>query len=557
VTSLLPPRPARVFRNRFLTQSYSQANFAIRDFWPWREIARESGELTDEQVRQVGDIADQLQARYDEIADRAVVAIEEFEAANSFFNFDQSVWEKLNEAQQQGQADCAEALESALSQIGEFASDELILEFRRQTGRMWTEQDIQVEEESQIAEQSPDDLIWSGDMFLPGPISRTDLGEYGRQLGLADSERAVIDQLHEDYITAYEQLQASEVKAVTDANSALWRSDASTGERAAPKPEAVAEVYRLRRNTQQAIESLDATFFDNLSVVLTGKTEAERVPRLRLARLRRCCDVVRAVSPGFGFAYGGGESSGIDLSELITQQQLLTADDLAKADAILAEYEEALTGAMRRWRDLAMTYQEANENWSVSVSRVQSADGGGIVDWSARYRQAIGSTLQDFADSEQAIGDLNRATLDKLIAVLSPGKAGSLRRAYDKKAYPSIYNDPASVDEHLNRALALGDLTPDQRKRLSEIAADYRPAYEALCQRLIKLGGMPRWDLVDEDFDWQSEQERQQKVATVNFDRDEISARAAAQLAAILTEEQIRRIGGLPEPPEDKNPWGY
>ena len=180
-----------------------------------------------------------------------------------------------------------------------------------------------------------------------------------------------------------------------------------------------------------------------------------------------------------------------------------------------------------------------------------------MMDWSTRYQQFIGPALQEFTDAEKAIGDLNKATLDKLIKVLSPGKASALRRAYDKKAYPSIYNDAASVEDHLSRALALPDLTADQRNRLSEVAADYRPAYEALCRRLIKLGGMPRGELIGEDFDWKSEQDRQQSVATIRFDRDELSARAAARLGAILTEEQVRRIGGLPEPPEDSNPWGY
>ena len=161
-------------------------------------------------------------------------------------------------------------------------------------------------------------------------------------------------------------------------------------------------------------------------------------------------------------------------------------------------------------------------------------------------------------DVEACLRELNRETIDRLVTALDTGKAGLLRRAYAKKAFPSVYNDPASVEDHLTRALSLGDLTSEQRNRLNEIAADYRPAYEQLSQKLIELGGLePRWGMADEDFDWKAEQQRQQDLATVRFDRDELSARASAQLAAILTEEQVRRIGGLPEPPEDTNPWGY
>jgi hypothetical protein len=43
-------------------------------------------------------------------------------------------------------------------------------------------------------------------------------------------------------------------------------------------------------------------------------------------------------------------------------------------------------------------------------------------------------------------------------------------------------------------------------------------------------------------------QERQEQMEKMRFDRNELNQRVAANLKAALTEDQLTRIGGLPEP---------
>ncbi|UCD74543.1 MAG: hypothetical protein JSV91_12235 [Phycisphaerales bacterium] len=556
VVSLLPDGAGRIFRNRFYTRTYRQAHFAIRDFSTWPEIARKAGDLDDEQCGRIDVIAGQLQNRFDEIADRAVRAIEESEGSRSPFSFDQEAWQKLSNKLSELQDECSRALEAASAQISEIAPEEAVAALRGHAERPWAEPGVAIAEEEETAgEESPEEPAWTGDMFVPAPINRRELNEYCRLLEIADAERVVIDQLHADYVAAFEQVREREIKAVTDANAALWRMEAGSGTRATPTTDAIADVYRLRRTAQQAISDLDSGFFDDLAVVFSTDEQAKRLPRLRLARQRRCYANAAAVSSGLGIP--GRGTTGVDLAELIREQEL-SGPDLAKADVLLEEYERSLTEAMRQRFECAMAMQQANENWYAEVARIQSEGDTSAFEWGLRYQQFIGTAQKNLNDATEEISRLNEETLDELESAVGAANGGPLRRAYAKKAYPSVYNDPVSVEDHLTRAMALPDLTAEQRSRLNEIAADYRPAYEDLCRRLIELGGLePRWGMGEEDFDWKAEQERQQNLATVRFDRDELSARAAAEMAVVLTEEQIRRIGGLPEPPEQPGRFGF
>ncbi len=50
--------------------------------------------------------------------------------------------------------------------------------------------------------------------------------------------------------------------------------------------------------------------------------------------------------------------------------------------------------------------------------------------------------------------------------------------------------------------------------------------------------------------EWQEYAARQEKLGRLRFDRDELSYRALYGLKAVLSPEQLDRIGPLPEPQE-------
>ena len=174
------------------------------------------------------------------------------------------------------------------------------------------------------------------------------------------------------------------------------------------------------------------------------------------------------------------------------------------------------------------------------------------------------------------ITTLNKATLARLIEALPPDAAQSLRMEYNRKAYPNIYNDSRSAEPHLKAALALEDLSPQQRSQIAEMTQEYRAAYDQLCDQLVELmanasangfpgfggpgggpggggrnggaagaggasGGAAGSGGGGGQRDMQSWQQQQRALEKVNFDRDELSDNALARLRAALNDEQTQR----------------
>jgi DNA mismatch repair ATPase MutL len=107
----------------------------------------------------------------------------------------------------------------------------------------------------------------------------------------------------------------------------------------------------------------------------------------------------------------------------------------------------------------------------------------------------------------------------------------------------------------LDEGLRLGDLTDEQRRIVTDLIAEYRPAYETLCEQMVShTSTQPNINRAFgwEGEEWQKMQEQQEVMEKMRFDRNELNQRAVASLKAALTEDQIKRIGGLPEPDDDE-----
>ena len=107
--------------------------------------------------------------------------------------------------------------------------------------------------------------------------------------------------------------------------------------------------------------------------------------------------------------------------------------------------------------------------------------------------------------------------------------------------------------------MQLDDLTSQQRSSLEELAASYRSTYEELSRKMVELAKQGQVNPMNfETVDWQAYQQRTEQLQRLHFDRDELSDRAAIRLKAVLRDEQIQRIGGLPKPKEENRrfmPW--
>jgi hypothetical protein len=107
--------------------------------------------------------------------------------------------------------------------------------------------------------------------------------------------------------------------------------------------------------------------------------------------------------------------------------------------------------------------------------------------------------------------------------------------------------------------MRLADLTFDQRAAVEQIAAEYHPAYDAVCEKMktmVEPRGSPAYfhneaTVQQQMGDWQRRGDRQ----VVLFDRYELNVRAWRRLKRVLNAEQSQAIGFAAMPPvaPDKN----
>jgi hypothetical protein len=340
-----------------------------------------------------------------------------------------------------------------------------------------------------------------------------------------------------------------EVAAVIRANQERWTPDPSTNMPKSPTLQSIEEVFRLRQAAMQAIRAADNEFFDNVEAAVLTPEQTPLLKRVRLARQRH------TLNPSSSFTYSFGTASqeaGIDLSKLILRLRL--DEQSAKSiDAELLNYEEAVTALFVLSYEASLETSKAQERWQIEAVKFQG-EGGNPVALSQKYQDIMKEVGKKAADVRAQIAKLNRQTLEKLLAALPADKSFALRNEFNRQAYPNIFNDGSSVERHLREALKLSDLADDQRRRVSDLAAEYQPAYTNLCDQMVNLtaGSEPPDFMTGFDADaWKKYQELHEAISKLRFDRSELNQRAISQLKGILSEEQIRRLGGLPEPTKE------
>jgi hypothetical protein len=226
---------------------------------------------------------------------------------------------------------------------------------------------------------------------------------------------------------------------------------------------------------------------------------------------------------------------------------LISAGEWPNVDAALQEYEKAALPLFKTRFAKAMDVQKAQELWQAEYTRMTAEGDANNVKMGLRYQEMMREPQEALGEASRSLSTLNRSTIDSIAAMLSGEAGGSLRAEYNRRAFPNVYGDEGAMDVPLTRARALPDLTDEQARQLTDLAAQYHPAYAVLCEDMIKSssGRSNMWATIDEDNadEWQ---QREEALAKLRFDRSELNARAAGQLKAILTEDQLKRIGGLP-----------
>ena len=558
VAALLPQEVARGFRNRYYSQAYPELGFilAMERHERFRRVMKRE-DLSDEQREALTAAIDVYRQQLDRVADDAVKLIEAQRESSSPFDFDPETMQDHQQKLLEVQAKARELMMSTMSAIREIVGEETMagrVEDAQQKAlalagidalmAAQTDQDTNGEGQAEDAGDRDGQFARRIDPLIPGPISRREIARYARDLDLDDGKRSVLEELHADYVQQFNAIDA--IVELPEANQSLWSYDPTAGTVQPATVEAIERVDQLRRKAIEEITRLDHEFFDDVQSIVSDEHE-QTIARLQMRRLRQ------TYNSNAAGAYSSGPDqsveASIDLVELVENRRL-DNDHVQRIDSILARYEESATDLFRQRFEAQLDFQRAFQKWW-GESQALQGDPAAMMEYAQRYQEIMGDASEKLGEAGRRVATLNRQMIDELIAALPEEAGRSIRRAYDRKAFPSIYNDPVSVDRHLTEALKLEELTEKQREQLDGLAAAYRPEYERLCQAMVAnvdRDGMNPMNF--EPVDWQDYQQREEQRQKLRFDRDELSYRAINRLKAVLSPEQIERIGGLPEPKE-------
>jgi hypothetical protein len=552
VAAVIPDEQARRLRNNYYRQGYRElAPLIAQAERDWMRSALKLEQLTEEQRRVLAEAADTFQIRLDRTLAKGIDLVEGFWREFSPFSLDQDRMTEFRKKLSALYTEAEKARTEITASLEETLGAETVEEIRDAVGRAASAAPAagpggpEQAGASDAGDAEPPEFLWSGDRFLPPRISRRDINEYAEQLELDEGMRDVVSSLHADYVEQYKQLAV--IEELTEANRTLWQYDPDTGVSTSPTREKIEAVYDLRRRAIAAMIELDDAFFDKLAVVADRERE-DRVQRLHLDRLRRTYAGARAEL----FALGEGASSeaAVDVKAIVMSRDL-PPEEMKRLDSVLDVYRKETIPAFQRRLEAQLDRQQVMDQWSADMQAAVSDGVGAIVERQQRYADIIAGPDEALEQASRAIIKLNRRTLAAVLDELTGESAASVRRAYDRAAFPSVYNDPGAVDRQLTAAMALEDLTVDQRRQLDELVASYRPEYERLSRSLCdQLGPVPVNVVGFDAEDFKAWQEQQQEMARLRYDRNELNAGAINRLKALLSDDQLRRLGPLPEPQE-------
>ncbi len=580
VTQLLEREVAATLRDRFLTRAYPEVPRSRQGAAEHSYQAALRLEGLSKAIREDTEAAaSEFRGNRDKLIDEMLDYIDEYRGSFSAFDF--------RRGNRQEHQDKLKTFRQQLAKLDESAVEALhALLGPDQAGRVNTavarRQTLEIDDASgpvaamaggggPIAERfgrsgDADNAGFGPDPYLPQPISRRDVALYSQRLELTENDRFILESMHADYLTSYSQISNTDVRALQVARANLRRPESPQDASNRPTAEQIDEVYNLRTRALNAIRDLEQVFFDDIETLIASQEQLPTARRLRLARERAVFN--RGISAGDGgftpftgrrsrrgrsFMPDFGRQSRearVDLTTVVDALNL-SDDDRAKLDEPLLDYETNVTDAFRQHYEHTIRLNREREKMTLQMPRPRSEGEGG--DGTARRSawQSYRLVMEDYGgkarEAGAAIVELNRATLSSLSEALDGEHVAALHSAYNRKAFPSVYDDSQAAERYLTTALKLPNIEDDQGTKISAIIQEFRPAYEDLSNQMAHIHAESR--LGETGFDrsrWRDYQQRRNQLDVLRFDRDEVNAKALRRLAEVLTEQQEAAIG-LPD----------
>jgi hypothetical protein len=389
LVATMPPPAARRLRNAYHRAAYPRlgaiAGVGRED---WMTGAAERDGLSDDERAELAVAGAELQRTVDRLLGEGVEIVDGFWRDFSPFNPDPQAASDMGSAIDGLVTTARDTRDDLAVRLEETIGAERLGEIRRAAAA--AADDAATEPVARAAADgagvAPDDedddaFVWSGDRFLPSPITRREMRTYLERLGLDDALRST---LHDDYVARYRA-----IAALTELEEA--RSAFQTGGEAASDPaarlEAVNRLAVIRRTAVDAIHEVDESFFDDLRVLAPDGRRAA-VDRLRRHRHRR----IYAGGASARFALGRDRSSesAVDVAALVFQRELPEVEAI-RIDAVLADYEARALDAFRSRLDAQLDQQRLSDRWALEIEAAAREDVTAVVALQQRYREIMSS----------------------------------------------------------------------------------------------------------------------------------------------------------------------
>lgn len=384
----------------------------------------------------------------------------------------------------------------------------------------------------------------AGDPFvgrLPGRISTADVNRYAAQLDFDEGQRVVLESMHEDYLTRFNQLSEEHFTPLRAAAREMAAMSMNFGNTQPDEARRASEIFVLQRSAFDSLRELDERFFDDVKAIIQPN-QSRALERLRLERerlaytggtnqpRRNLWDSQQRGGGGWG---NQSNESSIDLSLLVNELQI-QASLGERADETLLDYERRATELFREKYNAELDVYQALRTINVQEDR-------------RAFRDVMARSGRISSEMNRALIVLNREALNDMQTAMPSDSAHYLQHYYRRYAFPEVFNDAAHAEEKIAAALNMTELSESQRDRLRELSLEYRGNYARIADRMFQVHEAA----VQLEGDASNRANREDRMLTRNeldrlrFERDELNESARRQLRAILSQDQLQRIGGM------------
>ena len=347
-------------------------------------------------------------------------------------------------------------------------------------------------------------------------ISKRSAEKYADILGLDQSQREVLDLLHQGYEDG--------VKAESDRHRDKMRQ--MSQEFQDSQDHSVWEdMPKIQKEYRDKLKSMEGSFMNDLRAMVSDE-QAEKWGKVERTRRREV-----------GLGGGAVSGAGVDVVALVDGLKL-GSSERAQFSQDLEQYEADLD------RLIAEKIKSEEEHAS------KMGDGPRQFDM-----ESMSAMMAQSREMGMKIRDLNLNYSRKIEQLVPEAKRGEWNSAFKEASFPQVYRK-STTQRQLDAALKFDDLTSEQRSQLSQALESHNQAVGAINDRLSKAvmaeeengdgGGMitaggqsMRVQFGEEDPD--------SEAAKLKKEKRELDRRLTDRMSSVLTKDQNDRLPAFSE----------